>query len=223
MDYSPFEEIFNSIEKNRSSIEEYKLLANECKSRINSIKEILSIEKDKSPASLDKHKSYIKERNLSYNDLLDYAALNSSMCDLIEFENENLKKLLDVYEEISSLEKKLFSLKDTAYIQKIDIMELLKLASNRLQFLEGQLAGGDAQKRIMAKKGSDAKNESDPKQAEKEFVRSCWMDWQEKPDSYKSKAAFARDMLDKCEHLVSTKKIEDWCRMWEAENTNRAS
>ena len=41
------------------------------------------------------------------------------------------------------------------------------------------------------------------------------MDWKFlATDRYKSKAAFARDMLEKCEHLTSTKKIEDWCREW---------
>ncbi len=55
----------------------------------------------------------------------------------------------------------------------------------------------------------------DPKQAEKEFIRKCWCEWKENQDRYKSKAAFARDMLSKCEHLTSQKKIEDWCRAWE--------
>lgn len=58
----------------------------------------------------------------------------------------------------------------------------------------------------------------DPKQREKKFVRECWDTWQQNPESYKSKAAFARDMLTKCEHLESQKKIEDWCRAWEAAN-----
>lgn len=57
--------------------------------------------------------------------------------------------------------------------------------------------------------------EDDPKQKEKDFVFECWKAWQAKPEQYKSKAAFARSMLDKCEHLTSSKKIEDWCREWE--------
>ena len=36
-----------------------------------------------------------------------------------------------------------------------------------------------------------------------------------KPESYKSKAAFAKDMLTKCEKLDSQKVIEDWSRAWE--------
>ena len=59
---------------------------------------------------------------------------------------------------------------------------------------------------------------NDPKQKEKVFVRECWDAWQKKPKSYTGKADFARSMLDKCEHLKSQKKIEDWCRDWEALN-----
>lgn len=59
---------------------------------------------------------------------------------------------------------------------------------------------------------------NDPKQQEKSLIYSCWQGWQEKPDSYKGKAAFARDMLTKCEELKNQKKIEDWCREWEKAN-----
>lgn len=73
------------------------------------------------------------------------------------------------------------------------------------------------------KKAALARLENDPRQKEKELVYECWQQWQKTPNKYKSKAAFARDMLDKCEHLTSTKKIEDWCRQWETQNRNLAS
>jgi hypothetical protein len=57
--------------------------------------------------------------------------------------------------------------------------------------------------------------ENDPKQAEKLFVKECWEKWQQAPSSYKNKTKFANDMLEKCEHLTSQKKITDWCREWE--------
>lgn len=69
----------------------------------------------------------------------------------------------------------------------------------------------------VSRKGGLARHAKDPKQREKAFIRQCWTDWQRTPDAYKSKAAFARDMLDKCEHLMSTKQIEDWCREWDKE------
>lgn len=68
---------------------------------------------------------------------------------------------------------------------------------------------------FIAKEASIAKLKKDPKQTEKSFVFDCWKTWQEKPRSYKYKSDFAKDMLDKCEHLESQKKIEDWCRDWE--------
>lgn len=55
----------------------------------------------------------------------------------------------------------------------------------------------------------------DPRTAEKLLVKECWQSWRKYPDQYASKAAFARAMLDKCEHLTSQKQIEDWCRTWE--------
>ncbi|WP_321808080.1 hypothetical protein [Burkholderia sp. BCC1993] len=75
----------------------------------------------------------------------------------------------------------------------------------------------------LARKGGFARHANDPKQTEKAFVRQCWTDWQMRSDSYSSKAAFARDMLTKCEHLTSTKVIEDWCREWDEEKRHPAS
>lgn len=48
-------------------------------------------------------------------------------------------------------------------------------------------------------------------------VKDCWIEWQRTPSNYRSKAAFARDMLSKYENLESTKYIEDMCRQWEKE------
>lgn len=62
-----------------------------------------------------------------------------------------------------------------------------------------------------------AKHATDQKQEEKRFVKDCWNAWNDEPSRYKSKAAFARDVLEKCKLLESTKVIEDWCREWEKE------
>jgi hypothetical protein len=67
-----------------------------------------------------------------------------------------------------------------------------------------------------------ARHAKDPKQKDKAFVRECWERWQESRGDYKSKAAFALAMLDKCEHLESPKQIEDWCRAWEKEKRRAA-
>jgi len=68
---------------------------------------------------------------------------------------------------------------------------------------------------LVGKKGGDAKSAADPKTKEKEFVFECWQDWRSGKTAYASKAAFARDMLEKCTLLTSQKNIEDWCRAWD--------
>lgn len=77
--------------------------------------------------------------------------------------------------------------------------------------------GRKFQKENQARENALKRLASDPKQKDKEFVKSCWEAWQENKNNYASKAAFSRDMLEKCEHLTSQKKIEDWCRTWERE------
>jgi len=67
-------------------------------------------------------------------------------------------------------------------------------------------------------RGAKERHARDPKQTERNFVFECWKEWKQKPDLYKSKASFARDMLEKCEKLESPKVIEDWCREWDKEH-----
>lgn len=67
----------------------------------------------------------------------------------------------------------------------------------------------------ISRKGGRARWENDPRNFEKSQVKECWLAWQSHPNSYKSKAEFARDMLDKYEHLKTEKTITDWCRDWE--------
>lgn len=71
--------------------------------------------------------------------------------------------------------------------------------------------------RDLAITAARARHASDPKQADKKEVKECWRLWVEKPSRYRSKAAFARDMLGKYESLTSAKVVEDWVREWERE------
>lgn len=71
---------------------------------------------------------------------------------------------------------------------------------------------------VQATLGGKARWRDAPKSKEKDFVFDCWKSWQDKPGQYKSQAAFARAMLEKCEHLESQKVIEDWCRAWKKGN-----
>ncbi len=68
--------------------------------------------------------------------------------------------------------------------------------------------------KAQARAGALARLRKDPKQLDKALVRECWEAWQAKPESYPTQAAFARDMLTKCAHLVNTRTVEDWCREW---------
>jgi hypothetical protein len=69
-----------------------------------------------------------------------------------------------------------------------------------------------------ARDAAVAKHKVDPRQADKAIVRECWNTWQKNPDDYKSKAAFARDMLKQFPNLESQPVIEGWCRTWERES-----
>jgi len=79
-------------------------------------------------------------------------------------------------------------------------------------FLTGQAKNSFSAR---ARDAAVRRHAADPRQAEKAFVLECWKDWRANPTRYKSKAKFARDMLEKCQHLESEKKITDWCRDWE--------
>ncbi|HEY3327463.1 MAG TPA: hypothetical protein VGK14_09865 [Novimethylophilus sp.] len=100
-------------------------------------------------------------------------------------------------------------------------MAELRRAEDTNLVMKALLEGIEHQKKHQARTGALAKIASDPKQAEKKLVKECWQEWRRDPGRYKGKAAFARDMLDKFEHLTSQKRIEDWCREWE--KTNPAS
>lgn len=66
-----------------------------------------------------------------------------------------------------------------------------------------------------SRKGAAVRHARSPKTKDRQFVFACWQDWQRQPNRYPTKAEFARDMLDKTEHLKSQKNIEDWAREWE--------
>lgn len=57
----------------------------------------------------------------------------------------------------------------------------------------------------------------DPRQKDKQLVKDCWEQWRKFPARYKSKAAFAKNMLETFDSLTSQPVIERWCRDWERE------
>lgn len=66
-----------------------------------------------------------------------------------------------------------------------------------------------------ARRGAMMMLANSTKQRDKATVRECWDAWQKRLDSYKGKAAFARDMREKFPNLESQPVIEGWCRAWE--------
>lgn len=64
-------------------------------------------------------------------------------------------------------------------------------------------------------KGGISRHRNDPKAGDKELVKACWESWECTPNKYPSVEEFARDMLDKTEHLAgNTQVIARWVRGW---------
>ena len=100
------------------------------------------------------------------------------------------------------------------------IVALARAGSDLAEMMIEKPIDGEAMREIrsgIGRTGATAKLAADPKQKDKSLVRGCWDDWQKKPDRYKGKAAFARDMRDKFPSLESQPVIEGWCRAWERE------
>ncbi len=91
-------------------------------------------------------------------------------------------------------------------------------ASNALANAQAITSGSEVYEKVrsdMARKAAIERHNRDPKQVEKRLVFDCYKEWRAKPERYKSKAEFARDMLEKYPHLKSHKTIEDWVRGWD--------
>ena len=91
-------------------------------------------------------------------------------------------------------------------------------AAHEIGFVRGMAFGVIDKDSRSARFAAYAKLANDPKQRDKTQVRDCWDAWQKRPDSYKGKAAFARDMREKFPNLESQPVIEGWCRTWERES-----
>ncbi|MFA6304004.1 MAG: hypothetical protein WC627_12855 [Legionella sp.] len=76
-----------------------------------------------------------------------------------------------------------------------------------------------AVKKKYSTKGGDEKKrkDTDGKQKAKAFIKECWLRWQLNPDSYRSAAAFASDMLEKQGILKNQNVIVRWCKTWKEE------
>ena len=152
-------------------------------------------------------KKYLKNLNYSNEKLVDLLAMNMvylKMCD--DKHSELLARHISCREcKVKNLSIPL-SEKELAYKK---IIELARPDASR--------TFNDA-KKVMASHGGTvkAKKDKDGKQKAKSEVKGWWKRWQSEPKMYRSKAEFAKAMLDKFDGtLTSQKKIEDWCREWE--------
>lgn len=88
------------------------------------------------------------------------------------------------------------------------------------RFIQHNKSGTSKLERLhkeVSSKGGKNKRDKSPATPEKELIKKCWLDWQKDASIYKSKSAFARDMLKECEHLTNPETISRWCREWEKE------
>ena len=84
---------------------------------------------------------------------------------------------------------------------KMDLSEALRNLATSIKTAQAKEVRWKAQERARKRHAKD------PRQTDKAKVRECWEAWRGKPSNYPSKAAFARDMLEKYENLKSQKKI----------------
>jgi hypothetical protein len=146
------------------------------KEALASAKEILlSVETERSFLSLDEHKRLITERKLSYDDLLDYAACYTADYELLEFENESLKKLLDAQTRLLTAQKEIDKMRETNHKDLLDISKLHELVTTTERFLTGQILGRDTQKKMQGVKAANARHSKPGGNRDKwQQMRALW-------------------------------------------------
>jgi len=142
-------------------------------------------------------------RSSSWNEIVDHLAflifVGGTQDILLQKTTSHMNKLIDV-----------INTSCTPAVNK-SVNEVLVLRAS-VDSLRLELGNGRAN---FSRRGAQAKLANDPKQKAKEEVKQCWLLWQEHPGRYKSKAAFAKDMLDKFGNILESQKvIEGWCRDW---------
>lgn len=99
----------------------------------------------------------IMMEKLGYEELVSELARCRSLCDLLEFENEQLGKYADGLEELLTLQAQAYS--DTTanheFLTQISKLEALYLAKK--SFLEGATVGREAQRKLMGNHGAAGK------------------------------------------------------------------
>lgn len=142
-------------------------------------------------------------------EIANIAAQHMIYVDLLleraDSQQKHLEATKDLTEMLTSKDRQIEALRDDSS-KKVTIQEAGMLAWIAL----------DAWRRRNAKMGQKAQitKDTNGKQKSKANVKDWWTRWQQDPDMYKSKAAFARAMLDKYPNLTNQATIENWCDKW---------
>lgn len=146
--------------------------------------------------------------NLSYEDLINTAAMATAylkiqdqQMNIVIAKNANYAANLIAQSSLPENEKETLTAKIISEF-RADVANIIRERNKEV-----------------ARSGGEGKilKDSDGKQEAKSGVREWWLKWRVNPGLYKSKADFARAMLDKYPALTSNKVIEKWCGLWEKE------
>lgn len=143
---------------------------------LSEVSEILdSMDTERVFISPTEHKSKLIDRRLAYDELLDLAAQYMSWCELIEYENEGLEKLLNAAEILQIASQDIRERSITAHKELGEITEALALCVATKRYAEGAIAGREAWKKGLAKKGANAVHDKPGGSREKQdAIRAIW-------------------------------------------------
>jgi len=165
--------------------------------------------------------------SIELEDQSDVDAFNELVALFKKLENEKMEKAKRVFEAYcnNSFSEKIDTNNpdhDEMIVFEIDQWQVTvndaireNLNSQTLgAFIEIVIAN---RKKVSARVNALKRHASDPKKRDKDWVRECWDEWQRRPTNYKTKSAFASDMLKKGLRLESKPVIQRWCREWAKE------
>jgi hypothetical protein len=164
---------------------------------------------------VDTARALLEAKNASHADLINYSALT-----LVAGEElvEMLNTLRQRIRETPGFEDVLAKLPDgSKVLAAVDSMLQRHGSSPAVQALSTLVRRADREARSgAATNAATARHRKSPQGAAKSFVHECWAAWREHPRQFRSKAAFARAMLDKFpDTLASSQVIEGWVRAWD--------
>jgi hypothetical protein len=97
------------------------------------------------------------------------------------------------------------------------ILKFVGIAKDSMVWVdEAEISTSTFAKKIAEKYSHSAKkgHEASVKGRAKNWVHECWQDWEAGKTHYRSKAAFAKDMMQKQECLTNPAVITKWCSEW---------